>query len=183
MTGAARRAPKTRRRARSPARCCWSSGCCWSPPASSRARTSPARARDPRPAAAALRGRLEQALASAARALEPKAATAARLSEVVSGLDLAADPHTFEDLLQNEDWWAPYRAEFPVSGVITSTGALALLGPNEADVSATAVVRQAREAGVASGTVALGGRPFMLAAARVPRANVSIRRPSSCWAR
>ena len=123
---------------------------------------------DPRPAAA-LRGRLERALVSAARALEPKAATAARLSEVVSGLDLGADPHTFEDLLQNEDWWAPYRAEFPVSGVITSTGALALLGPNAADVSATAVVQQARDAGVASGTVALGGRPFMLAAARVPK--------------
>ena len=124
---------------------------------------------DPLPAAAALRGRLEQALAAAARALEPKAATAARLSEIVSGLDLDADPHTFEDLLHNEDWWAPYRAEFPVSGVITSSGALALLGPNEATVSATPVVQQAREAGVASGTVALGGRPFLLAAARVPK--------------
>ena len=56
-----------------------------------------------------------------------------------------------------------------MSGVITSSGALALLGPNEADISATPVVRQAREAGVASGTVALGGRPFMLAAARVPK--------------
>ncbi len=124
---------------------------------------------DPLPAAAALRGRLEQALAAAARALEPKAATAARLSEIVSGLDLDADPHTFEDLLHNEDWWAPYRAEFPVSGVITSSGALALLGPNEAAVSTTPVVQQAREAGAASGTVALGGRPFLLAAARVPK--------------
>ena len=124
---------------------------------------------DPLPAAAALRGRLEQALAAAARALEPKAATAARLREIVSGLDLDADPHTFEDLLKNEDWWAPYRAEFPVSGVITSSGALALLGPSEADVSTTPVVQQAREAGVASGTVAFGGRPFLLAAARVPK--------------
>ena len=124
---------------------------------------------DPGPAAAALRGRLEQALVATARAMEPKAATAARLSEIVSGLDLDADPHTFEDLLQNEDWWAPYRGEFAVSGVVTSTGALAVLGPKAADVSATPVVRAAREAGVASGTAAFGGRAFMLAAARVPK--------------
>ena len=124
---------------------------------------------DPRPAAVALRGRLEQALSATVRALEPKAATAARLSEIVSGLDLDADPHTFQDLLQNEDWWAPYRAEFPVSGVVTSTGALAMLGPSASEVSATAVVRQAREAGVSSAAVALGGRAVMLAAARVPK--------------
>jgi hypothetical protein len=124
---------------------------------------------DPRPAATTLRARLEQALITAARALEPKAATAAGLSEIVSGLDLAADPHTFEDLLQNEDWWAPYRGGFPLSGVVTSTGALAMLGPDAADVSATPVVQQARETGVASGTMGLGGQAYMLAAARVPK--------------
>ena len=80
-----------------------------------------------RATAAALRGRVDQALAGATRALEPKAMAAARLPEIVSGLDLDADAHTFEDLLQNEDWWAPYRAEFPLSGVVTANGALAII--------------------------------------------------------
>ena len=79
-------------------------------------------------AATALRARIELGVANAARALEPKAASAARLPEIASGLDLDADAHTFEDLLENEDWWAPYRAEFQLSGVVTATGALAMLG-------------------------------------------------------
>jgi len=128
---------------------------------------------DGRVTAAALRGRVEQALASAARVLEPKAMAAARLPEIVSGLDLDADAHTFEDLLQNEDWWAPYRAQFPLSGVVTANGALAIImvgnGSGTVDISGSAAVRQAREVGVASGVAAIEGRAFMFAAARVPR--------------
>jgi hypothetical protein len=124
---------------------------------------------DPRTTATSLRGRAEQALSGATRALEPKAMTAARLPEIVSGLDLDADPHTFEDLLENEDWWAPYRTEFPLSGLVTASGALATIGSGTADLSGAAVVRQAREAGVASGVTAMQGRAYMVAAARVPR--------------
>jgi hypothetical protein len=123
--------------------------------------------------ASVLRGRVEHALAGATRVLEPKAMAAARLPEIVSGLDLDADAHTFEDLLQNEDWWAPYRAEFPLSGVVTANGALAIImmgnRAGSADVSGSSAVRQAREVGVASGVAAIQGRAFMFAAARVPR--------------
>jgi hypothetical protein len=56
---------------------------------------------DQRATAAALRARAEQALTGAARALEPKAMSAARLPEIVSGLELDADAHTIEDLLEN----------------------------------------------------------------------------------
>src|SRR6185369_708978 len=80
---------------------------------------------DLRASATALRGRVDQAMATAVRGLEPKAMTAARLPEIVSALDLDADPHTFEDLLENEDWWATYRNEFPLSGLVTANGALA----------------------------------------------------------
>jgi protein kinase-like protein len=124
---------------------------------------------DLRATATALRGRVDQALAGAARALEPKATAAARLSEIVSGLDLDADAHTFEDLLENEDWWAPYRSEFPLSGVVTANGALAVLGSGNTDLSGTPAVRLAREAGVASGVAAIQGRAYLFAAARVPR--------------
>ena len=123
---------------------------------------------DARATATALRGRVDQALAGAARVLEPKALAAARLPEIVSGLDLDADAHTFEDLLENEDWWAPYRSEFPLSGVATAN-AVAIIGAGNADLSGSPVVRQAREAGVASGVTAIQGRAFTFAAARVPR--------------
>jgi tRNA A-37 threonylcarbamoyl transferase component Bud32 len=132
-------------------------------------RAHPGTGDEQRGAAAALRARLDQALQSAARAYEPKATTAARLSEIVSGLDLEADPHTFEDLLENEDWWAPYRTEFAVSGVVSASGSLATIGPAAGDLSGTLVVRQARELGVASGVVSAQGKPFIVAAARVPR--------------
>src|SRR5262245_24715279 len=124
---------------------------------------------DLRTAAATLRGRIDLAVAGVARALEPKAASAARLPEIASGLDLDADAHTFEDLLENEDWWAPYRAEFPVSGVVTANGALAMLGAEPAEVSHAPIARQARVAGVASGIAALQGNAYLIAAARVPR--------------
>jgi len=124
---------------------------------------------DQRAGATALRGRAEQALTGAARALEPKAMSAARAPEIVSGLDLDADVHTFEDLLENEDWWAPYRSEFPLSGIVTGAGAVATIGSGGGELASAAVVRQAREAGVASGVVAIQGRAFMVAAGRVPR--------------
>src|SRR5262249_16658158 len=113
---------------------------------------------DLRPAATALRPRGDQALTTGARSLEPKARTAARLPEIVAAPDLDADPHTFEDLLENEDWWAPYRTEFPLSGLVTANGALAMLGSSSADLSGTAAVRQAREAGAGSGITAIQGR-------------------------
>src|SRR4051794_10472354 len=124
---------------------------------------------DQRATSIALRGRAEQALTTAARGLEPKALAASRLPAIVSGLDLDADVHTFEDLLENEDWWAPYRSEFALSGLVTGRGAVTTIGSGAVDLGGTAVVRQAREAGVASGTVAAQGRAFILAAARVPR--------------
>ncbi len=55
---------------------------------------------------------------------------ASRLPEIVSGLDLDADVHTFEDLLENEDWWAPYRTEFALSGLVTAPGRSRFHGPS-----------------------------------------------------
>src|SRR5262249_32164601 len=55
------------------------------------------------------RARVEQSLASRARALEPKVAEAARVPELGAALNMGADQDTFQDLLESEDWWAPYR--------------------------------------------------------------------------
>ena len=119
-------------------------------------------------AAGAAHPRLEQALQGEIGALESKALSAAHLPEIASALDLDADPHTFEDLLSNEDWWAPYRSEFTVNGVISANGQLATIGPLDGKLAGTAVVKQARDAGVGSGVAMLQGHAFLLAAARVP---------------
>ena len=83
--------------------------------------------------------------ATAARALEPKAMAASRLPEIVSGLDLDADAHTFEDLLENEDWWAPYRTEFALSAACVDRrrGGRRLLGTGDAARSASGRVGRA----------------------------------------
>jgi hypothetical protein len=45
--------------------------------------------------------------------------------------------------------------------LVTASGALATIGIGTADLSGAAVVRQAREAGVASGVTAMQGRAYM----------------------
>jgi hypothetical protein len=120
-----------------------------------------------RPAAELLHARFEQALAARAHALEARAREAAQLPELLSGLDIGADAHTFEDLLQTEDWWAPFRSEMTVSGLVSATDSIAMLGPSLGDVSKLELVRQARGAGTASGIVGVRDRAFALAAARV----------------
>ena len=94
-----------------------SAACCWSGRRGSRA-DMPAREGSGRAAAdaTALRLRLEQVVRSTTRALEPKATAASRLQGIMSGLDLDADAHTFEDLLENEDWWAPVSRGVPNLG-------------------------------------------------------------------
>ena len=119
-------------------------------------------------AAAANHPRLEQALQAELAAIASRASSAAHLPEIAAALDLDADSHTFDDLLSTEDWWAPYRTEFIVNGVIAANGQLAILGPLDGKLARTAVVTQARGSGVGSGVAVLQSRAFLLAAARVP---------------
>jgi tRNA A-37 threonylcarbamoyl transferase component Bud32 len=120
-------------------------------------------------AADLLHARIDQSLQSRAHALEPRATEAANLPELLSALDLGADARTFQDLLDNEDWWAPFRSELALSAVITTSGVLAKQGPELADPANLDVVRQARSVGTASAVVDVGGHPFIVAAARAPK--------------
>ena len=98
--------------------------------------------------------------------------SAARLPEIVSGLDLDADAHTFEDLLENEDWWAPYRSEFPLSGRgHARTARSRLLGARAIGAISAARRWCARRARPASRRASRRSRAraFLFAAARVPR--------------
>jgi tRNA A-37 threonylcarbamoyl transferase component Bud32 len=116
--------------------------------------------------------RVQQAILSHARAIEPRAADAAHLPEIVSALDLGADAPTFEDLLETEDWWVPFRSTFALSGLVAPAGTLALLGPTVPDLTTAPIVRQAREEGLASGILIVRQRVFLVAAARVTRGKI-----------
>ena len=113
--------------------------------------------------------RIEQALAAEARALEPTAVQAARLPELVAALDMGADRTTFQDLLENEDWWAPYRSRFPLSAIIAD-GPPAVIGPGAGNLFESRVVQNARQHGVASGILPGNGRAFVAAAASATQA-------------
>ncbi|HEX3697058.1 MAG TPA: serine/threonine-protein kinase [Polyangia bacterium] len=120
-------------------------------------------------AGAAVRDRVEQALDTAAAGLVPAASAAAALPELRSAWKMGADRTTFQDLLENEEWWIPYRAGYALSAVITDRGVVAALGARPAEATAIDMLKQARAAGTAAGVVrAADGRAFLGAAARLP---------------
>jgi hypothetical protein len=119
-------------------------------------------------AAAEMHPRLDEALKATTSAVESKAAAAAHLPEISSALDLDADPHTIEDLLSSEEWWAAYRSEFTVNGVVSSGGQLATIGPLDGELAGASVIKEARDAGAASKVMMVANRAYLLAGARVP---------------
>jgi tRNA A-37 threonylcarbamoyl transferase component Bud32 len=118
----------------------------------------------PGPSADQAHARIVQALGAEARGLEPAAAEAARVPELMAALKMGADRATAQDLLENEDWWARYRSRFQVTAVVADT-TLAVLGPGATHLADSAVVRDARARGVASGILPGDGRAFVAAAA------------------
>src|SRR5438552_53594 len=117
--------------------------------------------------AVAARARIDQVLASQARALEPTASAATLIPALVAALNMGADRNTFQDLLENEEWWAPLRSGFPLTAVVAATEPLAVLGTAPKNLASVGPVRAAREHGLASGIVAGEGRAYAIAAASV----------------
>src|SRR5450432_129639 len=131
------------------------------------------RAAEPAPtdaakAGAAVRERVARAVGAVAAGLEPQATAAAMVPELAAAWKMRADRTTFQDLFVNEEWWAAYRARFPLSAVVTGQGVLASLGPQVGDLGVSDVVKAARANGLASGLLAAKGRAFFVAAARLP---------------
>jgi len=113
--------------------------------------------------------RVAQTLSGAARALEGKAEDSATIPELVAGLDLEADAHTFQDLFESEEWWAPVRTAFPLSSLVTEKGSLARLGPGPRDLTRNPVVLRAREVGRASGFLGAESLVFAIGAAKITK--------------
>jgi tRNA A-37 threonylcarbamoyl transferase component Bud32 len=111
--------------------------------------------------------RIERALASQARELEAKVVAAARIPELVAALNMGADRATFQDLLETEDWWGPFRKGFPLSGVVTAGGPLGLLSPGPVDVEARSWLHGMGSRALYSAVLPERGRAFLVAMARV----------------
>jgi serine/threonine-protein kinase len=112
----------------------------------------------------------ESRTASERRSAETQVAAAARLGPLAAGLRARVDGATLIDMFENEDWWRPYRAAFPLVRVMVDGKPLAAHGP---DVGAGVddLLRRARAQLVGSAVVRADGHDFVAAAARVPGIN------------
>ena len=100
------------------------------------------------------------------RAIETKVQAAADLRPLCAAIAAQVDSTTLLDLLDNEDWWRPYREEFAVVRVIVGDEVIAARGGPAAGDEA-AVVKLARTQLVGSARSTRDGRSFLLAAARL----------------
>jgi hypothetical protein len=101
------------------------------------------------------------------RAVEEKVRVAAGLEPLAAGLRARVDGATLVDMFENEDWWRPYRAAFPLVRVLADGKPIATRGPAVAAVEGDLVTR-ARAQQLASALVRLDDGSYLAAAARVP---------------
>jgi eukaryotic-like serine/threonine-protein kinase len=101
------------------------------------------------------------------RALEGKVQAAAALRALNAALAARVDRATILDLLDNEDWWRPYREEFPLVRLIVGDALVATRGTAAGANVEAEVVKTARRETVASTQATIGIEPFLLGAARL----------------
>ncbi|MDB4982441.1 MAG: Serine/threonine-protein kinase [Myxococcales bacterium] len=98
---------------------------------------------------------------------EAQAIAAAGIAPLRAGLRARVDGETLVDMFDNEDWWRPYRAAFPILRVVVSGRPLAAKGPDPG-AAGDELVRRARATGAASAMMTIGGHTFVAAASRIP---------------
>ena len=102
------------------------------------------------------------------RAVEGKTQAAAELRALNAALAAHVDSATIIDLLDSEEWWRPYRDEFPLVRVIVGHRVVATRGTTSGAGVEADVVKAARGQLVASGQVTIGVEAYLLGAARLP---------------
>ncbi len=98
--------------------------------------------------------------------LRSRARMAAGLEPLRAALSSRVDAATLIDLFATEDWWRPYRDEVIASRVVVGDS-VAHHGPVDLGTFDQSVVAGARRNQQAGEVVAVGGRPLVIAAARV----------------
>ncbi|HZL19164.1 MAG TPA: serine/threonine-protein kinase, partial [Polyangia bacterium] len=76
------------------------------------------------------------------------------------------DGATLTDLFDNEDWWRPFRAEFPLVQIVLGDNLLASRGP-AIGRAADDLILLARRQQIGSAIVPLGDQTFVMSAARL----------------
>jgi len=104
------------------------------------------------------------------RAIERKAQRAAEVPALNAALAAHVDSATIVDLLDNEDWWQPFRADFTLVRLIVGDAPLATRGTADGPGVEADVVIAARRQTVASAQVTIGTQPYLLGAARLTEA-------------
>jgi hypothetical protein len=99
-------------------------------------------------------------------ALRARAKMAAGLEPLRAALSSRVDIPTIVDLFASEDWWRPYREEVLASRLIIGE-MVAHHGSVDLGEADQTVVAAARRNQLGAEVVAVGGRPLMVAAARV----------------
>jgi hypothetical protein len=100
--------------------------------------------------------RAERAVTAATRVLPLEAALRAHV-----------DGPTLVDLFDNEDWWKPFRTDFPIVRVIDGDRLVAARGADLGHL-VDATVASARQQAVASAVVKNGAQSYLVAAAAIP---------------
>jgi hypothetical protein len=101
------------------------------------------------------------------RNIERRAQAAADFPSLTAALNAHVDSATIVDLLDSEEWWQPYRAEFPLVRVIIGDAAIATRGTTASPNVEAEVVKVARHQMVASARATVGAEPYLLGAARL----------------
>jgi hypothetical protein len=101
------------------------------------------------------------------RAVEGKARAAADLPALNAALSAHVDSATIVDLLDSEEWWQPFRAQFPLVRLIVNDALLASRGTTAGANVEGDVAKAARRQGVASAAVTIGAETYLLGAARL----------------
>ena len=107
---------------------------------------------------------------AALRAIERKAQVAAEIPALNAALAAHVDSATIVDLLDNEDWWQPFRADYTLVRLIVHDTVLASRGVAGAPNVEADAVQAARRQQVAAAAVTIDGQPYLLGAARLPEA-------------
>jgi len=105
--------------------------------------------------------------ASEKRSAEKEVWEAARLEPLEAALRARVDGPTLVDLFDNEDWWRPYRGEFPVIRVRVGDKTTVSRGPDVGRADEE-VVAEARKRQIASTIVDVGAQSYVMAAAHLP---------------
>jgi hypothetical protein len=102
---------------------------------------------------------------AARREAEAQISAAVRLPPLNAALRSRVDGATLVDLFDNEDWWRPFRAEFPLVQIVLGDHLLVSRG-RDIGRAADDLISLARRQQIGSAIVPIGAQTFVLSAAR-----------------